>query len=96
MVTIHYPGSKGSASWKGFGSLQELPALRVGHHDQPLALAEAGRRCPLRESGDALDHGEIHAAVLEPAHGPSAHHDIGEFHRGPPDSGGLIRGWCRP
>ena len=47
-------------------------ARRVGHDDQPLALAEAGRRCPLGEPGDALDDRAVDAALLEPADRPAA------------------------
>jgi hypothetical protein len=57
------------------------PRGRICHHDQSLALAEAGRRRPLGEAGDALDDVAVDAALLEPADGSALHHDIGEVHR---------------
>ena len=55
-------------------------AVRVRDDDQPLALAEPGRRRALGEPGDPLDDVALDAALLEPADGPALHHDIVELH----------------
>ena len=58
------------------------PRRLVRDDDQPLALAEPGRRRPLGESRDALDDLAVHAAFLEPADGAALHDDVVELHRG--------------
>ena len=60
---------------------RDLPASgRLGDDDQPLALAEPGRRRPLRQARDPLEDVALHAALLEPPHGPALHHDVDELH----------------
>jgi hypothetical protein len=58
------------------------PPVGVGHHDEPLTLAEPGRWRPLGEPGDPFDRLAVDAAVLEPAHGPPLHDDVAEVHAG--------------
>ncbi len=53
---------------------------RLGHHDEPLALAEPGRRRPLREPRDPLDHVALDATFLEAPNGTTPHDDIRELH----------------
>jgi hypothetical protein len=48
--------------------------------DQALALAEAARRCPLGEPGDAFDRGQLNSALLESPDGAPAHDDLDEVH----------------
>ena len=54
--------------------------VRLGHDDESLALAEAGRRRSLGEPGDLLDRLARDAAVHEPADGAALHHDLAELH----------------
>src|SRR5207342_2293960 len=61
-----------------------LADLRVGDHEQALALAEARTRRSLRRQRDPLEHGAIEWLGREMAHHPPTHHDVLEFHRSPP------------
>jgi hypothetical protein len=80
---IHGPKSASySSSPQNPGDL--APDRGIRDDDQPLALAEPRRRCPLGETGDPFDHCVVDAAVLEAAYRTPLHDDIGELHHDPP------------
>jgi len=55
-------------------------SLGLGHDEDALALAEAGRRRPLCEPRNPLHRLPFDAALFEPAHGPTLHDELGELH----------------
>jgi long-chain acyl-CoA synthetase len=73
-----------------------LAGRRLSDHDEALALAEPGARCPLGGGGDPLESRPRHGIGREVADHPPVRQDLPELHRRMLASRPMARSWPDP